>query len=41
MKKEKSRKGDRVCRKNEESTRGSQGSTEKDAGGDEEVCRQK
>ena len=41
MKKRKSRKSDGVCRKNKESTRGSRGSTEKDAGGNEEICRQK
>ena len=41
MKKGKSKKGNRVCRKNKESTRGRQGSTKEDAGGNEEICRQK
>jgi len=39
MKKGKDRKGNGICRKNEESIRGSWGCTEKGTGENEEVCR--
>ena len=41
IKKRKGRKSNRICRKNEESTRGGESSTEKNTGKNEEVYRQK